>query len=100
MLVVTVFAIIISYYLNKREDKEGYKVNIFSIKFSGNFIGIFLILFTGIVSFFIFKFPLSLDIPAISQKNDKGTYLQSGGFDLSPEFGRNIICISYVLELR
>ena len=44
-----------------------------------------MILFTGIISFFIFKSPLSLDIPAISQ-NDKGTYLQSGGFDLSPEF--------------
>ena len=26
MLVVTIFALIISYYLNKKEDKEGYKV--------------------------------------------------------------------------
>ena len=85
MFVVTIIALAISFYLNKKEDKEGYKVNIFSIKFSGNFIGIFLILITGISSFFIFKSPLGLDVPAISQ-NSKGTYLQSGGFDLSPEF--------------
>ena len=85
MLLLSIFALIVSYYLNKREDKEGYKLKIFSIRFNGNFIGIISLLIGGIVSFYLLRSPLSLDIPSISQ-NSKGTFLQSGGFDLSPEF--------------
>tara|TARA_B100000941_G_scaffold288657_1_gene265980 strand:- start:869 stop:2059 length:1191 start_codon:yes stop_codon:yes gene_type:complete len=85
MFIVTIFSLLISYYLNKKEDKDGYKFTLLSIKFSGNLIGVITILIVGIVSFFILRSPLALDVPSISQ-NSKGTYLQSGGFDLSPEF--------------
>jgi len=39
----------------------------------------------GVITFFAFGQPLSLDFPLIHQ-NTKGTWLQSGGFELSPEF--------------
>ena len=39
-----------------------------------------------ITTFFILQKPFNLDLPSIYQ-NDKGTYLQSGGFEFTPEFG-------------
>jgi general L-amino acid transport system permease protein len=39
----------------------------------------------GIITFFAFGQPLGLDLPSTSQ-NIKGTWLQTGGFELSPEF--------------
>ena len=39
-----------------------------------------------ITTYFILQKPFNLDLPSIYQ-NDKGTYLQSGGFEFTPEFG-------------
>ena len=39
-----------------------------------------------ITTYFILQKPFNLDLPSLYQ-NDKGTFLQSGGFEFTPEFG-------------
>jgi general L-amino acid transport system permease protein len=78
-------SLFLSYFLNKREDKSGEYLSIAGYKLSGNIVGIIFFALIAIVTYFAFGKPVNLDIPSISQ-NTKGTWMQSGGFELSPEF--------------
>jgi general L-amino acid transport system permease protein len=78
-------SLFLSYFLNKREDKSGEYLSIAGYKLSGNIVGIIFFALIAVVTYFAFGKPVSLDIPSISQ-NTKGTWMQSGGFELSPEF--------------
>jgi general L-amino acid transport system permease protein len=75
----------ISYYLNKKEDLTGKALTLGGIRLNGNFLGVLIFLIIGAFSFILFKNPLSWDLPTISQ-NTRGTFIQNGGLDLSPEF--------------
>ena len=93
MGIIALASLSLSYFFNKREDKTGKKASIsirrgsktlgFSI--GGNLLGILIFGLIGIITFFAFGQPLGLDLPSTSQ-NIKGTWLQTGGFELSPEF--------------
>ena len=75
---IVVIAILISIFLNRREEEKGQKLYsnfIPLIMFFG--ISLLGLLFTGI--------PFNWNIPSVAQ-NEFGTYMQSGGFELSPEF--------------
>ncbi len=83
--VVAAGSLYLSYFLNKREDVSGKSFSIVGNKLNGNLVGIALFVIVTIVTFFVFGRPVNMDIPEIAQ-NSKGTWMQSGGFDLSPEF--------------
>lgn len=74
-LVVTLF---VRSYLNKfREENVNF--------FSPNLISLGFFLLITIISYFILGIDLYSDIPSL-KVNEYGTYIQSGGFLLSPEF--------------
>lgn len=83
--IVAAGSLYLSYFLNKREDVSGKSFSIFGNRLNGNLVGISLFVIVTIVTYFAFGRPVSMDIPEIAQ-NNKGTWMQSGGFDLSPEF--------------
>ncbi|MEC7921455.1 MAG: ABC transporter permease subunit [Chloroflexota bacterium] len=83
--IVAAGSLYLSYFLNKREDVSGKSFSIFGNRLNGNLVGISLFVIVTIVTYFAFGRPVSMDIPEITQ-NNKGTWMQSGGFDLSPEF--------------
>ena len=83
--IVAAGSLYLSYFLNKREDVSGESFSIFGNRLNGNLVGISLFVIVTIVTYFAFGRPVSMDIPEITQ-NNKGTWMQSGGFDLSPEF--------------
>jgi len=83
--IVAAGSLYLSYFLNKREDVSGKSFSIFGNRLNGNLAGISLFVIVTIVTYFAFGRPVSMDIPEIAQ-NNKGTWMQSGGFDLSPEF--------------
>jgi len=83
--IVAAGSLYLSYFLNKREDVSGKSFSIFGNRLNGNLAGISLFVIVTIVTYFAFGRPVSMDIPEITQ-NNKGTWMQSGGFDLSPEF--------------
>ena len=49
-------------------------------------LGILLFFTLAISTYFILQQPYNLDLPSLYQ-NNKGTFLQSGGFEFTPEFG-------------
>ena len=63
-----------------------YKRQLYNYKLSGNIIGLIIFFTIASISFFILQKPYDIDLPSLYQ-NDKGTYLQSGGFEFTPEFG-------------
>lgn len=74
-LIVTLF---VRSYLNKfREENVNF--------FSPNLISLGFFLLITIISYFILGIDLYSDIPSL-EVNEYGTYIQSGGFLLSPEF--------------
>tara|TARA_B100001029_G_scaffold110178_1_gene90918 strand:- start:3460 stop:4650 length:1191 start_codon:yes stop_codon:yes gene_type:complete len=83
--IVAAGSLYLSYFLNKREDESGKYFSISGKKINGNLTGIIFFILVTVVTFFAFGRPVSIDIPEIIQ-NNKGTWMQSGGFDLSPEF--------------
>ena len=85
MGIIALASLSLSYFFNKREDKTGKRASILGFSISGNLLGILIFGLIGVITFFAFGQPLSLDLPLINQ-NTKGTWLQSGGFELSPEF--------------
>ena len=85
MGIIALASLSLSYFFNKREDKTGKRASILGFSISGNLLGILIFGLIGVITFFAFGQPLSLDFPLIHQ-NTKGTWLQSGGFELSPEF--------------
>ena len=86
IIIAVIISLIISYIVNKREDIEGKKVKLFNIKVNGNLLGILLFFTVAISTYFILQQPYNLDLPSLYQ-NNKGTFLQSGGFEFTPEFG-------------
>lgn len=85
MGIIALASLSLSYFFNKREDKTGKRASILGFSIGGNLLGILIFGLIGVITFFAFGQPLSLDLPLINQ-NTKGTWLQSGGFELSPEF--------------
>ena len=81
-----VLSLVTSFLINKREDIQGKVVQLYNYRLGGNLIGIVLFLFLTVTSYFILQKPFALDLPTLYQ-NDKGTFLQSGGFEFTPEFG-------------
>ena len=77
---------IVSYIVKKREDVEGKNLTLFNLKINGNLLGILLFFTLAISTYFILQQPYNLDLPSLYQ-NNKGTFLQSGGFEFTPEFG-------------
>ena len=49
-------------------------------------LGILLFFTLAVSTYFILQQPYNLNLPSLYQ-NNKGTFLQSGGFEFTPEFG-------------
>ena len=78
LLISLIFCLFIRSYLNKiREENTNF--------FSPNIISLFIFFGIGIIFYFILGIDLYSDIPTL-EVNQYGTYIQSGGFLLSPEF--------------
>ena len=78
VVIAILISIFLKIFLNRREEEKGQKLYsnfIPLIMFFG--ISLLGLLFTGI--------PFNWNIPSVAQ-NEFGTYMQSGGFELSPEF--------------
>ena len=86
IIIAVILALIVSYIVNKREDVEGKSLKLFNLKINGNLLGILLFFTLAISTYFILQQPYNLDLPSLYQ-NNKGTFLQSGGFEFTPEFG-------------
>ena len=86
IIIAVILALIVSYIVNKREDVEGKNLKLFNLKINGNLLGILLFFTLAISTYFILQQPYNLDLPSLYQ-NNKGTFLQSGGFEFTPEFG-------------
>ena len=86
IIIAVILALIVSYIVNKREDVEGKSLTLFNLKINGNLLGILLFFTVTISTYFILQQPYNLDLPSLYQ-NNKGTFLQSGGFEFTPEFG-------------
>ena len=86
IIIAVILSLIVSYIINKREDLEGKSIKFFNFKLNGNLLGILLFFTITITTYFILQKPFNLDLPSLYQ-NDKGTFLQSGGFEFTPEFG-------------
>jgi general L-amino acid transport system permease protein len=86
IIITVILSLIVSYIINKKEDLEGKSIKLFNFKFNGNLLSILLFLTITITTYFILQKPFNLDLPSLYQ-NNKGTFLQSGGFEFTPEFG-------------
>ncbi len=86
IVISIIFALIVSYIVNKREDIEGKSIKLFNLKINGNLLGILLFFTLAVSTYFILQQPYNLNLPSLYQ-NNKGTFLQSGGFEFTPEFG-------------
>ena len=86
ILIAIIASLFLSFYINKREDIHGKVIKLYNYKLSGNIIGLIIFFTIASISFFILQKPYDIDLPSLYQ-NDKGTYLQSGGFEFTPEFG-------------
>jgi len=86
IVISIMLALIVSYIVNKREDVEGKSIKLFNLKINGNLLGILLFFTISISTYFILQQPYNLNLPSLYQ-NNKGTFLQSGGFEFTPEFG-------------
>ncbi len=86
IIIALIVSLFISFYINKREDIHGKVVKLYNYKISGNIIGLLIFFTVASISYFILQKPYAMDLPSLYQ-NDKGTYLQSGGFEFTPEFG-------------
>ena len=86
IIIAVILSLIVSYIINKREDLKGKSIKLFNFKLNGNLLSILLFFTITITTYFILQKPFNLDLPSLYQ-NDKGTFLQSGGFEFTPEFG-------------
>ena len=86
LLFIIIISFVLSYYLNKKEDIDGKKFKILNYNINGSLAGTFVFLILSVSAYFILQKPFVLDLPSLYQ-NSKGTYLQSGGFEFTPEFG-------------
>ncbi|MFL2767495.1 MAG: ABC transporter permease subunit [Dehalococcoidia bacterium] len=86
LLFIIIISFGITYYLNKREDLDGKKLKILNYNLNGSITGTLVFLILSISTYFILQKPFVIDLPSLYQ-NNKGTYLQSGGFEFTPEFG-------------
>ena len=86
IIIAVILSLIVSYIINKREDLKGKSIKLFNFKLNGNLLSILLFFTITITTYFILQKPFNLDLPSLYQ-NNKGTFLQSGGFEFTPEFG-------------
>ena len=86
IVISIILALVVSYIVNKREDIEGKSIKLFNLKINGNLLGILLFFTLAVSTYFILQQPYNLNLPSLYQ-NNKGTFLQSGGFEFTPEFG-------------
>ena len=86
IIIAVILSLIVSYIINKKEDLEGKSIKLFNFKLNGNLLSILLFFTITITTYFILQKPFNLDLPSLYQ-NNKGTFLQSGGFEFTPEFG-------------
>jgi general L-amino acid transport system permease protein len=86
IVISIILALVVSYIVNKREDIEGKSTKLFNLKINGNLLGILLFFTLAVSTYFILQQPYNLNLPSLYQ-NNKGTFLQSGGFEFTPEFG-------------
>ena len=86
LLFIIIISFVLSYYLNKKEDIDCKKFKILNYNINGSLAGTFVFLILSVSAYFILQKPFVLDLPSLYQ-NSKGTYLQSGGFEFTPEFG-------------
>tara|TARA_Y100001970_G_scaffold37959_1_gene46879 strand:+ start:10874 stop:12070 length:1197 start_codon:yes stop_codon:yes gene_type:complete len=86
LLFIIIISFFLSYYLNKKEDIDGKRFKILNYNINGSLAGTFVFLILSLAAYFILQRPFVLDLPSLYQ-NSKGTYLQSGGFEFTPEFG-------------
>ena len=86
LLFIIIISFFLSYYLNKKEDIDGKRFKILNYNINGSLAGTFVFLILSVSAYFILQKPFVLDLPSLYQ-NSKGTYLQSGGFEFTPEFG-------------
>ena len=86
IIIAVILSLIISYIINKREDLECKSIKFFNFKLNGNLLGILLFFTITITTYFILQKPFNLNLPSLYQ-NDNGTFIQSGGFEFTPEFG-------------
>ena len=86
IIIAVILSLIVSYIINKKEDLDGKNIKLFNFKFNGNMLSILLFFTITITTYFILQKPFNLELPSLYQ-NDKGTFVQSGGFEFTPEFG-------------
>jgi len=86
IIIAVILSLIVSYIINKKEDLDGRNIKLFNFKFNGNMLSILLFFTITITTYFILQKPFNLELPSLYQ-NDKGTFVQSGGFEFTPEFG-------------
>jgi len=86
IIIAVILSLIVSYIINKKEDLDGKNIKLFNFKFNGNMLSILLFFTITITTYFILQKPFNLDLPSLYQ-NNKGTFVQSGGFEFTPEFG-------------
>lgn len=86
IIIAVILSLIVSYIINKKEDLDGRNIKLFNFKFNGNMLSILLFFTITITTYFILQKPFNLDLPSLYQ-NNKGTFVQSGGFEFTPEFG-------------
>jgi general L-amino acid transport system permease protein len=78
LLLTLIASLFLRSYLHKFKEEN---VRIFS----PNLLSVIFFLIIGIVTYFILGIDLRSDVPTL-QVNEYGTYIQSGGFALTPEF--------------
>tara|TARA_B100000029_G_scaffold505466_1_gene586213 strand:- start:840 stop:2033 length:1194 start_codon:yes stop_codon:yes gene_type:complete len=79
IVVIAIFiCIFLKILLNKMEEEKGQK-------FYSNIIPLVVFFAVSLLGLLMTGIPFNLNIPSITQ-NEFGTYMQSGGFELSPEF--------------
>ena len=78
LLVSLILTLFLRSYLNKYREEN---VNFFS----PNIISLLFFIIIALISYFLLGISLYTDIPTL-EVNEYGTYIQSGGFLLSPEF--------------
>lgn len=86
VVVAVLIALVTSFLINKREDLQGKIIRVYGYKLGGNLLGLLLFFSISATSYFILQKPFVIDLPSLYQ-NDKGTFLQAGGFEFTPEFG-------------
>ena len=78
VVIAILISIFLKIFLNRREEEKGQKLY-------SNFIPLIMFFVISLLGLLFTGIPFNWNIPSVAQ-NEFGTYMQSGGFELSPEF--------------